>query len=152
MNLLEPFTGSYHQLAIWYVGTLTVSLLIAVILKRVGFVDDEFENTSGVVMVVFGVILMPTMEELVFRRLPLLLYGSLEALGLGTIIWTLMHGRRGFAIIPSALFYYKLWAAGMGFEAIIIHTAHNAVFIGIYLLGRRRKRRRKTLSPKSINL
>lgn len=155
MNLLEPFTGGWQQIGLWYVGTLIVMLLIAMVLKRTGFVGDEFEDKSAAFMIVFGVILMPTAEEIVFRQVPLAFFG-LQGLAVGSVLWTLAHGRRAFAIAPSAIFYYKLWATGMGIEAMAIHTAHNAVFVGIYLIGRyhknRKKRRKRTVSPRSIDL
>lgn len=155
MSLLDPFTGSWEQIGLWYVATLIIMLFIAAVLKRTGFVGDEFEDKSALFMIVFGVILMPTAEEIVFRQVPLAFFG-LQGLAVGSIIWTFAHGRRALAIAPSALFYYKLWAAGMGIEAMAIHTAHNAVFVGIYLIGRRHKRKKqrqkRTLSPRSIDL
>lgn len=152
MNLLEPFTGGWQQISIWYFGTLIIMLLLSAFFKHIGFLGDEFEDKSALYLIVFGVVLLPTAEEYLFRGIPFAVFGSLQALGIGTILWVLAHGRRAIVIAPSGLFYFKLWATAMGLEAMIIHTVHNAIFIAIYLIGRRRKRQNITFSPRSIDL
>jgi len=139
----------------WYVLLVLVPLTVRGLVERaLGVRPEVFEShvfpytasfESSFRALALTVLYFPLFEELVFRGIPLLLFGWLGLI-IGSAVWVLMHpawqlqylahlplGRKiAFTATSTcfyalnAVFYGMMWLDGAGLAAIIYHVAHNA--------------------------
>ena len=148
----------------WYVGLVLIPMVIRVAIERaIGIRPEVFcegrvehpelpprELWGGVSYeaafreVVLSALYSPLFEELVFRGLPCLLFGSPGVVA-GSAVWVAMHPawqlqylsayplrkRLAFTLTSTcyyaanAAFYSMMWLSGAGLAAILYHMAHN---------------------------
>ena len=138
----------------WYVALVLVSAVARIAIERAaGIRIEDFTNSvldSGVTYesafkdVVLVVLYFPLFEELVFRGLPYLLFGTLGIV-VGSAVWVSMHPAWQLQYVRSlplrkkvlftitstayytsaATFYSMMWVAGAGLASILYHIAHN---------------------------
>jgi len=138
----------------WYVALVLVPAAVRIVIERVaGIRVEEFMDTvlgigvtyeSAFKDVVLVVLYFPLFEELVFRGLPYLLFGTL-GIAVGSAVWVVMHPAWQLQYVRAlpirkkvlftvtstafyactAAFYSMMWVAGAGLAAILYHIAHN---------------------------
>jgi len=95
---------------------------------------DKLTSETGVgcdALAMLALLVMPPVEELLFRIGPHRLWGSRAAF-VGSVAWAMLHlaGRNfavaGFQLVMS-MFYFKLVAGGLYEESIAFHEAFNLV-------------------------
>jgi hypothetical protein len=121
----------------WIAFVVAAAAVMAAIQSYAGYdmaaadtlVSDTGAGCDSIAM--FLVLVLPPVEELLFRIGPRRLWGNRAAF-VGSIVWAMLHlmGRNfavaGFQLVMS-MFYYKLVAGGRYKEAIVFHEAFNLV-------------------------
>ena len=137
--LIEPFTRfTFGSVGVWYIGTFAAMITSAIAHEKAGIGFDldlveKIEEWGAVKFLLIIAVVGPVLEELVFRGVAHYLIGTTTAVIIGTVAWVLLHGKRALVIAPTAFLYIKLWTAGMGQEAVLIHILHNGA-IGLLVV------------------
>jgi len=144
----DPATILYQMLYYfpWYVALVLIPMMVHVIIVRaLGITPDMFQSLNSVRSYLLSVLYFPLFEEMIFRGLPYLFFGTLGVV-VGSTVWVLLHpawqiqfiyGRlprsKVVGFIASAIMYYgfnsvfysMMWLSGAGFVAILYHMIHN---------------------------
>jgi len=154
----DPWTLAYQLLYYfpYYVGLVLVPMVIRVLIERsIGIRPEMFESRivplpinmsyeTAFRTIVLTVLYYPLFEELVFRGLPFLLFGTI-GLAVGSTVWVVMHpswqlqyiselplrkklmftATSSGYYIANAVFYGMMWVNGAGLAAILYHIFHN---------------------------
>lgn len=138
--LFRPFDDpSFMTVVVWYLGTLIAQMVVALGFSVAGMeietsIADMIEALGVQRAGFFLVGLGPVLEELVFRGIPYVVSGSFESILTGTVVWTVLHGKRMLAIAPTIPIYVKLWAGGHPETAILVHVVHNALLFCLVVM------------------
>jgi len=145
----------------WYVGLVLIPMVIRVTIERaIGIRPETFEGRVSPLpflpleldmsyeatfrTITITVLYYPLFEELLFRGLPYLFFGTL-GLVIGSIVWVAMHpawqlqylssyplrtkllftATSTFYYATNAVFYSMMWLNGAGLCAILYHIIHN---------------------------
>jgi len=145
----------------WYVGLVLIPMGIRVIIERsIGIRQEMFEEKAfpkispllpvdlsyedAFRTITLTVLYFPLLEELVFRGLPYIFFGTLGVM-IGSAVWVLMHPawqlqhisslplRKKLVFTVTSTFYYSanavfysmMWLNGAGLAAILYHAIHN---------------------------
>ena len=141
----------------WYVGLVLVPMAIRVTIERaIGIRPETFEDRLSPLLpidmsyetafrtITLTVFYFPLFEELLFRGLPYLFFGTLGVV-MGSLIWVLMHPAWQLQYLSAyplrkklvftatstgyyaanAIFYSMMWLNGAGLAAILYHIIHN---------------------------
>lgn len=137
--MIEPFTYTGWNVVLWYVASVIAMFVMVGVSSVIGLDIDQTDRfsqwTLGEAWIVV-VVIMPVVEEIVFRAFPKYLFGSIEAIAIGSVVWALVHEKRVLIILPIVPLYVKLWAGGFMVEAVAVHVIHNAWVMVLYTLGR----------------
>lgn len=133
-QLFEPFgTWDVWVVAKWYVACVAVCITIAAFHKKMGWLPDKGFTDAvpmGAALLLVGFI-VPILEELIFRGIPAY-FGGEYLIGVGTVIWIFLHGKRSLIIAPMAIPFFKLWTGGFGVEATVLHILHNSFLVALF--------------------
>jgi len=139
-KILSPFerkAGPGKIIKNWIVFVVVAIAVMTVVQMRANYdmaAADTLVSETGVGcdrLAMALVLVLPPIEELVFRIGPRKLFGNRAAF-VGSIVWAMLHliGRNfaiaGFQLVMS-MFYFKLVAGGRYKESIIFHEAFNLV-------------------------
>ena len=139
-KILSPFdrkAGLGKLAKNWLMFAVSAVAVMTVVQMRANYdmaAADTLVSDTGVGcdrLAMALVLLLPPIEELVFRIGPHKLFGKRAAF-VGSIVWAMLHlmGRNfaiaGFQLVMS-MFYYKLVAGGRYKESIVFHEAFNLV-------------------------
>ena len=133
--LWEPFgTWDAWVIAKWYFGALFAAIAIAIVQTHfMGRAKPDLESIpTGYLLIIVGFI-MPVLEELIFRGIPAY-FGGLYLMALGTGVWALLHGKRALIVVPFGILWMKMWMAGFGIEATVMHILHNAFIVALLMI------------------
>ena len=137
----------------YYVALVLIPMIARVTIERaIGIRPEVFElptvftplAAQTMYSTALTVLWYPFMEELVFRGVPLMVFGPLGAI-LGSAVWVALHPawqigylrdfptskKIAFMVtstsyyIANAAFYLLMWLGGAGLTAIIYHMFHN---------------------------
>jgi len=141
----------------WYVGLVLIPMAIRVTIERaIGIRPETFEDRVNPLLpinmsyetafrtITITVFYYPLFEELLFRGLPYLFFGTLGVI-IGSLIWVLMHPAWQLQYLSAyplrkkllftatstgyyaanAVFYGMMWLNGAGLAAILYHIIHN---------------------------
>jgi len=141
----------------WYVALVLAPMVIRILIERaLGIRPEIFETRISPLpminmsyetafrTVTLTALYYPLFEELLFRGIPYLLFGTVGAV-IGSVVWVLMHPAwqlqalsdfplwkkiaftvtAAFYYASSAAFYTMMWLDGDGLCAILYHTFHN---------------------------
>lgn len=137
--IISPFeTWNAVVVVKWYFAAVVLTLLLASILSSLGF-NFSMEKLYEVpisILILLGGFLIPFLEEVIFRGLPVVMGWGDSAVIAGTVIWLLLHGKRFLVLIPLGIFILKLWLSGFWIEAIAFHIIHNCFFLALFQAGR----------------
>jgi len=136
----EPFGRKLGWVALakrWLAFVLVAAAVMAAIQHYANYdlaEADKLTSDTGVgcdTLAMLTALLMPPVEELLFRIGPHRLWGRRAAF-VGSVAWAMLHlaGRNfavaGFQLVMS-MFYFKLVAGGRYKESIVFHEAFNLV-------------------------
>ncbi len=141
-----------------YIGLCLVPGIIRGVVESVvlGINSEYFSSVSyaeGFRSFVISVFFAPFFEELLFRALPLLVFGF-PGLVVATVTWILLHPawqlqyidflplkkKLAFTFTSTtyyaccALFYVTVWLSGAGLAAVLYHMFHNFIFTSASIL------------------
>ena len=122
-----------EELLLLYMEYLLVSSFIALLISI--FFKEKREPSPRIIDLPLAVF-----EELLFRGVPLTLFGSQAAI-YAHFIWALLHLHPttiAFAAVFGTL-CLRLWLGGLWIEAIFIHVFHNLLAITINNLVKRKE-------------
>jgi len=137
LSPLDRKAGPGRILKNWVVFVVAAIAVMTAVQMRANYdmaAADTLVSDTGVGcgrLAMMLVLVLPPIEELVFRIGPHKLFGNRAAF-VGSIVWAMLHlmGRNfaiaGFQLVMS-MFYYKLVAGGRYKESIIFHEAFNLV-------------------------
>jgi len=141
----------------WYVGLVLIPMVARVTIERaVGIRPETFEDRVSPLLpmdmsyeaafrtITITVFYYPLFEELLFRGLPYLFFGTLGVV-IGSVVWVVMHPawqlqylsayplRKKIVFtltssgyyVANAVFYSMMWLNGAGLAAILYHVIHN---------------------------
>ena len=141
----------------WYVALVLVPMVIRVTVERAaGIRPETFESKITPLLpidmsyeaafrtITVTVLYYPLFEELLFRGLPYLFFGTIGVI-IGSIVWVVMHPAWQLQYLSSyplrtkllftatstgyyaanAAFYSMMWLNGAGLCAILYHIIHN---------------------------
>ena len=141
----------------WYVGLVLIPMAIRVTIERaIGIRPETFEDRVNPLLpinmsyeaafrtITITVFYYPLFEELLFRGLPYLFFGTLGVI-IGSLVWVIMHPawqlqylsayplRKKLIFtatstgyyVANAVFYAMMWLNGAGLAAILYHIIHN---------------------------
>lgn len=141
IDLLSPLVEPFERVAIetvgvWYACSLVSMYAVAYVTENIlGFqvtpdgsiFPDNFDLKDKLIS---AGIIAPIVEEGGFRILPALLFGATASIITTTsVIWALVHGRRGIVILPLVPIFVKLTLAGFFVEMIVLHVVHNTALV-----------------------
>ena len=141
----------------WYVALVLIPMVIRVTIERaIGIRPETFEDRISPLLpidisyeaafrtITITVLYYPLFEELLFRGLPYLFFGTL-GIAIGSLIWVAMHPAWQLQYLSAyplrkklvftatstgyyaanAAFYSMMWLGGAGLAAVLYHIIHN---------------------------